>query len=456
MLKTMEAAPTRQTDEEFFVDWRARELSRVDRAGLSYLDYTGSALYPESLVRADARRLEGALLGNPHSESGPSRAASEDMEAARAAILHYLRADAAEYTVVFTPNSTGGCRIVGESFPFSDKGSLVLTADNHNSVNGIREYAKARGAAVSVIAINEQLRLLDPLETLAERTDGASLFAFPAQSNFSGVRHPLELIEAAQARGYRVLLDAAAYVPSAELRLDGVSPDFVVLSLYKIAGYPSGVGALVARHEALAELKRPSFAGGTVKWVSVQGDKHRLIGGPNSFEDGTVPFLAVGAVPAALAAVEDAGRARLARHLERLTGELLNGLRSLRHRNGESVVNLLGPATTHARGATVAFTIQRNDGTGVPFWEVEACARELRLALRGGCFCNPGCAERAFGFPVEETAACLEELGEDFTIPKFAECLGERVVGALRISLGLGSVRADVERAVGFVAMYRE
>ena len=90
----MEAAPTRQTDEEFFSDWRARELSRVDRAGLSYLDYTGSALYPESLVRADARRLEGALLGNPHSESGPSRAATGDMEAARAAILRYLHADA--------------------------------------------------------------------------------------------------------------------------------------------------------------------------------------------------------------------------------------------------------------------------------------------------------------------------------------------------------------------------
>ena len=37
-----------------------------------------------------------------------------------------------------------------------------------------------------------------------------SLFAYPAQSNFTGVKHPLEWIAAAPARGYRVLLDAAA------------------------------------------------------------------------------------------------------------------------------------------------------------------------------------------------------------------------------------------------------
>ena len=36
---------------------RAREFARLDAAGLAYLDYTGAALYPASLVRRDARRL---------------------------------------------------------------------------------------------------------------------------------------------------------------------------------------------------------------------------------------------------------------------------------------------------------------------------------------------------------------------------------------------------------------
>ena len=264
------------SDEAHFAQWRARELSRVERAGLAYLDYTGAALYPESLVRADALRLAGALLGNPHSEHAPSRAASADVDAARMAILSFLRADPAEYAVVLTSNATAACRLVAESFPFREASRLVLTADNHNSVNGIREYARARGAEVMTIPLDGELRLLEPLRSLDPGPRGPSLLALPAQSNFSGVRHPLDLVSAARARGYRVLLDAASYVPTAELRLDAISPDFVALSVYKIAGYPSGIGALVARHEALADLRRPSFAGGTVRWVSVQRNRHRL------------------------------------------------------------------------------------------------------------------------------------------------------------------------------------
>jgi len=442
-------------DDAYFSSWRARELARVDREGLTYLDFTGAALYAESLVRGDARRLGGVVLGNPHSESGPSRAATGDVERARRAILDYLHADPAEYTVVLTTNATAACRLVGESFPFARGSVLALTADNHNSVNGVREYARTRGAAVATIAIDDELRLVDPMAVLDEPGAAPSLFAFPAQSNFSGARHPLSLVTEARAQGWRVLLDAASYVPTAELRLTEVRPDFVALSMYKIAGYPSGVGALVARHAALAELRRPSFAGGTVRWVSVQGDRHRLAGGAAAFEDGTVPFLAVGAVPAALAVVEDAGRDRLARHLRALTGELLFGLQSLRHRNGAPVVRIHGPRTMEARGATIALSVLDANGGSSPYWEVEEAARAARLAVRGGCFCNPGCSEQAFGFRAAQAAACLDELGEDFTIPKFAACLGGGTVGAVRLSLGLGSVREDVRRAIEFVEGYR-
>jgi selenocysteine lyase/cysteine desulfurase len=443
-------------DDEYFAAWRARELSRVERAGLAYLDYTGAALYPESLVRADAARLEHTVLGNPHSEHGPSRASTEHVDRAREAVLAFLHADPAEYTVVLTANATAACRLVAESFPFVPGSTLLLTADNHNSVNGIREYARSRGATISTIALDEELRLDGAHRALSAPLRGASLFALPAQSNFSGVRHPLSLIVEAQARGFAVLLDAASYVPTMDLRLDEVHPDFVALSVYKIAGYPSGVGALVARRESLARLQRPYFAGGTVQWVSVEHQRHLLMSGPGAFEDGTVPFLAVGAVPDALAAVGAVGRDRLARHTALLTAQLLRGLGALRHINGEPVAIIHGPANMESRGAAVALSVVAPNGVAVPYWEVEERAREKKLALRGGCFCNPGCAERAFGFASRGTQECLDELGEDFTIPRFAACLGEGTVGAIRISFGLGSVQADVERAVEFVGEYRE
>jgi selenocysteine lyase/cysteine desulfurase len=240
------------------------------------------------------------------------------------------------------------------------------------------------------------------------------------------------------------------------LQLGELGADFVVLSLYKIAGYPTGLGALVARRSALAELTRPWFSGGTVHWVSVQHGRHRLLAAEEAFEDGTPSFLAVGAVPPALAAVRAAGRDRLARHLRCLTTLALNELTALRHADGSPVVRLHGPREADARGATIALSVHDRAGGNVPYWTVEEAARAEGLALRGGCFCNPGCAERAFAFPAGETRECLEALADDFTVPRFAACLGDRPVGAIRLSLGLGSVRADVTRAVEFFSRYAD
>ena len=441
-------------DDAYFEAWRKRELSRIEHARLTYLDYTGSALYPESVVRQDGERLAQRVLGNPHSENGPSREASADLEDARTAILEFVHASPDDYVAIVTANATAATRLVAESFPFERGSVLALTADNHNSVNGIREYAHVRGAGIRTVPLTEELRLQDPLPVLDQRGDSLSLFSYPAQSNFSGVRHSLSLVSEARERGWRVLLDAAAFVPTAELDLSRIHSDFVTLSLYKIAGYPSGVGALIARREALQELQRPWFSGGTVDWVSVQHGRHRLSAGAAAFEDGTVPFLALGGVRQAMSAVRDAGLERLARHLRSLTMDLIRGIAGLRHANGRPLVRLHGPADSIDRGATVAFSVYDRDGAVLPYWHVEAQAREAGLAVRGGCFCNPGCAESAFAFPERETIYCLDGLGARFTIPRFAECLGGRAVGAIRVSLGLGSVRRDVDHLMEFLARY--
>jgi molybdenum cofactor sulfurtransferase len=101
------------------------------------------------------------------------------------------------------------------------------------------------------------------------RPEHHSLFPYPAQSNVTGVQHPLDWIQEAYARGWDVLVDCAAYVPSNRLDLSRWHPDFVLLSFYKIFGYPTGVGCLLARKAALAKLRRPWYAGGTItlSWI---------------------------------------------------------------------------------------------------------------------------------------------------------------------------------------------
>ncbi|HZI26953.1 MAG TPA: aminotransferase class V-fold PLP-dependent enzyme [Gemmatimonadaceae bacterium] len=443
-------------DDAWFTEWRQRELSRVVRSGVAYLDYTGAALYPESLVRADTARLMEEVLGNPHSEHGPSRAASDGIAAARSALLEFLHADPSEYAVILTPNTTGACRIVAESFPFGRGSALLLSADNHNSVNGIREYARRAGADLRTIALDNNLQLVEPLAALDQSRGAPSLFAFPAQSNFSGVRHPLTLVHTARDLGWRVLLDAASYLGTSDLRLDAVKPDFVALSLYKIAGYPTGLGALVARRDALDELERPWFSGGTVRWASVQHQRHRLADAPEGFEDGTPSFLAARAVAPALEAILGHERPRLVRHLAALATHLRSEVASVRHGNGAPVAHVYGPADGANMGATLALAVADPHGRSVPYWEVEAAARDAGIAVRGGCFCNPGCAEAAFAFPNARVRSCLDTLGDHFTIPRFASCLDNRSVGAIRVSMGLGTVRADVDRFLAFLTRYAE
>jgi selenocysteine lyase/cysteine desulfurase len=451
MLTQMVAAPA---DSTLFADWRRTELARFDSAGVTYLDYTGAALYPDSLVRGDTSRLLGAVLGNPHSEHVASRQSTSDLDAARAAILAFLGANAEEYEVVLTANATAACRLVGESFPFSPNAPFLFTVDNHNSVNGIREFAAAKGARAIPLPLDAELRLRDPVGVLG-RESGTGLFALPAQSNFSGVRHPLSLVHDAQRRGHRVLLDAASFLHSGRIDFASVQPDFIALSIYKIAGYPTGIGALVARRDSLAELQRPWFAGGTVDWVITTPPRHQLRADSARFEDGTPPFLAAGAVPAALSAVAKVGGERLSRYLDELTATLLDGLTQLRHANGRPRVAIHGPLTTRERGATVALSALDPDGEAVPFWEVESAAREAGLALRGGCFCNPGCAQHALQLPVERMELCATALGESFTVPRLAAALGTNAVGAIRISLGLGSTAADIDRALRFFSAER-
>src|SRR5262249_11907409 len=134
-----------------------------------------------------------------------------------------------------------------------------------------------------------------------ELSDASGLLAFPAKSNFSGALHPLSLVNAAKARGLDVLLDVATYAGCRALSLRDCCADFAVLSFYKMFGYPTGVGALIARRDALEKLQRPWFAGGTVEYVSVKHEMHTMLNGYEAFEDGTPNFLSIAALPAAFA-----------------------------------------------------------------------------------------------------------------------------------------------------------
>src|SRR5262249_508677 len=183
---------------------------------------------------------------------------------------------------------------------------------------------------------------------------GGNLFAYPAQSNYTGVHHPLEWIASAQERGWDVALDAASFVPTNRLDLSRWHPGFVSLSFF---GYPTGVGCLLARRAALEKLHRPAFTGGTVMAVSVVADPHVMLEPPAAFEDGTVNYLGLPAITIGLRHLERIGVDTIHTRVTCLIGWLIERLDATRHHNGTQVAMIYGSRDLTRRGATIAINL---------------------------------------------------------------------------------------------------
>lgn len=436
-----------------FDDLRAAEFSRLDAGGHVYLDYTGGGLYGESQIRAHADVLLNQVLGNPHSQNPTSLASTHNVEAAREHIRQFFEADPQEYEVIFTLNASGALKLIGESYPWEAGSRYLMTADNHNSVNGIREFAKARGATIEYLPLNRELRA-ENLEALLPTVDRSKphLFAFPAQSNFSGVKHCLDWIELAHQRGYDVLLDAAAYVPTNRLSLREIHPDFLSISFYKMFGFPTGVGALLIRRDMLSKLHRPWFGGGTVRFVSAQNQEHLLATSGEGFEDGTLNYLSIAAIPAGLDFLERVGMDNINAHVTELASLLLDELLQLRHSNGQPLIKLYGPANMHMRGGTLSFNLTTPDGKLVEAKIIEQRANTENISVRTGCFCNPGAAEFAFNYLPDETYHCFTTLDPNqFTMQQFSTCMNHMPIGAVRASVGIATNESDIRRLVSFM-----
>ncbi|KAF4122972.1 molybdenum cofactor sulfurtransferase [Geosmithia morbida] len=462
---------------------RDTDYSYLDRQSHVYLDYAGAGLAAASQVRSHADRLTSLIAGNPHSASPSSAVSNDAMAEARSRVLRFFNADPGEYSVIFTANATGAARLVGEAYPFTRGSRLVLTADNHNSINGLRCFAaKARAPTVYVPADPVDLRTdtgavaaalsssSSPFKKVnfscfpllsrkmnrsgrgsrSKTSPARKLFAYPAQSNFSGVRHPLSWVRMAQDQGYDVLLDAAAYVTTARLDLSVVKPDYATVSWYKLFGFPTGVGCLIARRDSLAGLDRPWFSGGTVRAATVGVQWVEPAADEAAFEDGTPNFLSLADVHYGIDWLDrEVGLDVLATRVRCLTGWFLDRLRALRHSDGSPMAVVYGPVDTVDRGGTVAFNLVDAAGRVVDQRIVGPESAAVNISIRTGCFCNPGAGETALGIGRDAILRLSETRGLSFD--SIVKTLDQPFIGALRVSFGVASNAADVDMFLQFV-----
>lgn len=368
-----------------------------------YMDYTGAAIAPESMLDEMCSIMKTSIHGNPHS----MRSTKQSVERVRRRTLEWFGTWEGDggYHLIWTSGATGAIKTVGETFQWSRYSWYVYLRESHNSVIGVREYAlKANSTfrAACEGAISAWLNgSLSDEAFLGERPrqDKEHLLAYPGEENFSGAKYPLAWAEQANRKGWRVLLDAAALAQTHPPNLTQQKPDFVAVSFYKIFGAPTGLGALLIRDDAANSLRKTYWGGGTVDTASADEDIKQLKQRPAELlEDGTLNYLGVLSLEAALDwTMRNGGQKKLALHAHAVHHDALQRVSSLSHSNGQRLVRIYshagenGSYNASKQAPVIAFNLLDRAGELYDPQVVEERAREsYGIHLRAGVHCNPG------------------------------------------------------------------
>ncbi|BFZ64686.1 hypothetical protein YB2330_005838 [Saitoella coloradoensis] len=463
---------------------RAREYPQLTPSTL-YLDHAASTPPPLSLLRAHYVTLSTTLLSNPHS----SPHASGIIDLVREELLEFLGCEGgrgAGWEVVWVSNTTAGIKLVGEMMEGacreSDGGwDFVYHRESHTSIIGLS------GLASHSTCIDDVPPPSAPAapSSNAGRQRRPTLFAYPAQSNFSGTRFSPTYTPTARTHGYLTLLDAASLLPTSPLTpyLSSftTAPDFTVLSLTKLLGYPNLAALLIRRSDRTVEMvnRRRYFGGGTVGGVTSDGwhEFRRRGGGEGmaaALEDGTGCVSSVLGVRAGIGFIRETfgGLEGVRGHTSQLAMWTAERLRALRHHPDEEQqvvrIHTSGDyADPDTQGPIIAFSVLSAAGAVMPPTTVATLASMEGIHLRTGGLCNPGAAEYYLGLTSEDVRRGYYEQGarcgdgRDFIrVAKSKRSTGgeeeleleleERVRGVVRISFGACTTWREVHAFVGW------
>ncbi|KAF6837581.1 MOSC N-terminal beta barrel domain-containing protein [Colletotrichum plurivorum] len=434
-----------------------------------YLDHAGSTLYSKSLMERFSADMMSNLLGNPHSASLPSQYTTSRIEDIRLKLMRFLNADPAEFDLIFVANATAGVKLVSEAFRAMPHGfAFAYHEACHTSIIGIREEARA-SICVDDTDVGKWISGEAPFNAASSAPD--VLFSYTAQSHMDGRRYPMgwpALLRRSVARPshghFYTMLDAASFGATSPVDLSDASsaPDFTVLSLYKIFGFPD-LGTLIVRKQAEPVFDhRRYFGGGTVDMV-VCG-KERWHSPKASFlherlEDGTLPFHSILALDAALDTHAELfeSMARVASHTAFLASRLYEGLAALRHGNGQPVCHIYSrrdEAGLGDAGPLVAFNMKNSAGAWISTHEFEKLAMLKGIHLRTGGVCSPGGIASALSLEPWEVRRIFSS---GFRCGSEQDIIAGKPTGLIRASLGAMSTISDVDFFLTFVdEFYRE
>ncbi|XP_062813041.1 molybdenum cofactor sulfurase isoform X1 [Anolis carolinensis] len=450
---------------------RGSEFARL--GGIIYLDHAGTAIFPQSLLKAFTDDISENVYGNPHSKNISSRLTYDTIEHVRYRILQHFNTTVEDYTVIFTSGSTTALKLVAEAFPWmpetlEDPGSrFCYLTDSHTSVVGMREITAAMNVPFVPVKPKEMLSGTNEIVVEEKGSRTPHLFCYPAQSNFSGTKYPLDWVEKIKSGKmcpvkvcgkWFVLLDAASYVSTSPLDLSICLADFVPLSFYKIFGFPTGLGALIVKNDVASCLRKAYFGGGTAAAYLAEEDFYSPRQSvAERFEDGTISFLDIIALKHGFDALErlTGGMENIKQHTFALAHYTYTVLSTLKYANGAPVVHIYSDtdfSSADTQGPIINFNVLDENGEIIGYSQVDKLAGLYNIHMRTGCFCNTGACQQHLGISSDDIKKNLQAghvCGDDIDV------IDGCPTGSVRISFGYMSTFEDAQAFLKFIITTR-
>lgn len=357
-----------------------------DDKPLVYLDSGATSHKPRQVLDAERAFYERHNAAVHRGAHQVAEEATDDFEAARETIAHFIGAPADE--IVFTRNATESLNLVAYAFsnaaPTDDPKDerfvmgpgdeiLVTEMEHHANLVPWQELARRTGATLRWIPLDAEgaldLTHLDDL--LTERT---KVFAFAHVSNVLGTINPVtELAAKAHAVGALAVVDACQSVPHLPVDVATLGADFIAFSGHKMYG-PMGVGVLWGRRELL-EVMPPFLTGGSMIEL-VTMERSTWAPAPQKFEAGVPNAAQAVGLAAAVRWLDHIGLDRVHAHEEMLVERILAGLAQ------RPWVRVVGPPAGVPRGGAVSFVVE-----GVHAHDVGQILDDQGIAVRVGHHC---------------------------------------------------------------------
>lgn len=418
-----------------------------------------------------------AALPLPLASFLPNLPQPGETDEARAAVAAFLSDSSGQYRVIFTAGATSAASLFVCRMPWRAGDALFCHPHVHNAVLGMRNVACVAGGAEwwspetwkeweDWVGGGHGEAARSPAEFIRnEKGQRApfAVFAFPGECNLTGARYPLNWALVAKERGLpgfpgeRVitLVDTAKLAASAPVYLD-LHPyiDVLFFSLYKLAGAPTGLGALLVRRGSLAEhLLRStascSYFGGGRSVAAVSPRSLDLFRPPDSLtqqlEIGTPNFHAIAQVPAILQYIKSSlgGISMMSAHAEAIARTFTRDVQTALPPNAVIIHRDASPIVTNY-GAIVSFTLRRPTGY-IGHTEVGSALAASDIRVRTGCMCNAGACARVLGISDAELTRHFEA---GHICGDGPDLIDGRPTGVTRVSFGWASKVEDSNRIV--------